>query len=256
MAEGIRLVSIRQGYDPRGFTLLTLGGAGALHGAALSEELGAAQVLIPRHPGVLSASGLLAAPTEHEASASFARPLDDVAMAEIKAALAELDRQAGRLMQAERVSGAAVEISYGADLCYIGQSYHLEIAFDPEGAAPLKTLYDDFLVDHDRVYGHAVKIPAKIVNLRTVHRVPAGPLPAAAAAYPAATAPSARMILTENGRVEARVVRRSELRPGDRLAGPMIIDQRDTTTWLPVGWRAEVLANESLLAAKQQETAA
>ena len=64
------------------------------------------------------------------------------------------------------------------------------------------------------------------------------------------------MILTENGRVEARVVRRSELRPGDRLAGPMIIDQRDTTTWLPVGWRAEVRANESLLAAKQQETAA
>ena len=66
MAEGIRLVSIRQGHDPRRFTLLPLGGGGALHACALAEELGITRVLVPRHPGVLSAAGLLAAPIEHE----------------------------------------------------------------------------------------------------------------------------------------------------------------------------------------------
>ena len=256
MAEGIRLVSIRQGYDPRGFTLLTLGGAGALHGAALAEELGAGQVLIPRHPGVLSASGLLAAPIEHEVSASFAQPLDDVSMAEISAALADLDRQADQLMQAERIGARAVEISYAADLCYIGQSYHLEIALDPAGATPLKTLYEDFLVDHDRVYGHAVEIPARIVNLRTVHRVLPAAIPDAASDHAATETASTRSILSENGRVDAQVVRRDGLQAGQHLTGPAIIEQRDTTTWLPPGWRAEVLANGSLLATKEQEATA
>ncbi|HKD25497.1 MAG TPA: hydantoinase/oxoprolinase family protein, partial [Xanthobacteraceae bacterium] len=68
VAEGIRLVSIRQGHDPRRFTLLPLGGGGPLHACALAEELGVRRILVPRHPGVLSAAGLLAAPVEHEVS--------------------------------------------------------------------------------------------------------------------------------------------------------------------------------------------
>ena len=61
MTEGIRLVSIRQGFDPRGFALVPLGGGGGMHATALAEELGIKTILIPRHPGVLSASGLLSA---------------------------------------------------------------------------------------------------------------------------------------------------------------------------------------------------
>ena len=62
VAEGIRFVSIRRGHDPRRFTLLPLGGGGALHACALAEELGLGRILVPRLPGVLSAAGLLAAP--------------------------------------------------------------------------------------------------------------------------------------------------------------------------------------------------
>ena len=71
MAEGVRLVSVRQGIDPRGFALVPLGGAGGLHATALARELGMRCVLVPRIPGVLAAAGLLAAPIEHEVSASF-----------------------------------------------------------------------------------------------------------------------------------------------------------------------------------------
>jgi N-methylhydantoinase A/oxoprolinase/acetone carboxylase beta subunit len=254
MAEGIRLVSIRQGYDPRGFTLLALGGAGALHAALLAEELGAGRILIPRHPGVLSATGLLAAPTEHEVSASFARPLDDVGMDEVMAALQDLDRQAERLMSTEADAGAAHETVYSADVCYIGQSYHLEVAFDPDHARPIERLYDDFLIAHERVYGHAVNSPARIVNLRSVHRRHARALPVPAPVWDDAPAPGSRTILTENGRVEASVLRRAGLRPGDRVAGPAIIEQRDTTVWLPLRWRAAVLANGSLLATHDGES--
>ena len=84
MAEGIRLVSIRRGLDPRQFTLVPLGGGGALHATALADELGIGRIIVPRHPGVLSAAGLLAAPIEHEVSAAFPRPLDAVDLAEVR----------------------------------------------------------------------------------------------------------------------------------------------------------------------------
>ena len=79
MADGIRLVSLNRGLDPRDFTLVALGGAGGIHGAALAEELGIRTVLVPRSPGVLSAAGLLSAVIEHEVSgpsttASTTRP--------------------------------------------------------------------------------------------------------------------------------------------------------------------------------------
>ena len=96
MVEGIRLVSVRRGLDPRHFTLVALGGAGPLHATALAAELGIGSVLIPRHPGVLSAAGLLAAPVEHEVAAAFPRPLDGCVFADVRRVLDELDRQCAR----------------------------------------------------------------------------------------------------------------------------------------------------------------
>src|SRR5471032_3117727 len=71
MAEAIRLVSIGRGIDPRGFTLLPLGGGGPMHACALADELGITSVIVPAHPGVLSAAGLLGAPVAHEVAAAF-----------------------------------------------------------------------------------------------------------------------------------------------------------------------------------------
>ena len=68
MADGIRLVSVNRGHDPREFTLVPLGGAGGLHAVALALELDIRRVLVPRYPGVLAAAGLLAAPIAHEVS--------------------------------------------------------------------------------------------------------------------------------------------------------------------------------------------
>ena len=75
MSEAIRLVSIGRGIDPRGYALLPLGGGGPLHACALARELGITRIAVPRHPGVLSAAGLLSAPIEHEVSAAFQRDL-------------------------------------------------------------------------------------------------------------------------------------------------------------------------------------
>src|SRR5262249_11638755 len=147
MAEAMRLVSIGRGIDPRGYTLVPLGGAGPLHAAALAAELGIARILVPPHPGVLSAAGLLAAPVEHELSAAFPRALADADWAELAVALAELDAGCAAVMAGEGVPAGAASVRHFADVCYIGQGYHLEISLldgDPPGEPdPLGALYRD-----------------------------------------------------------------------------------------------------------------
>ena len=91
MAEAMRLDKIRQGFDPRAFSLVALGGGGPLHACALAEELDITRIIIPRHPGVLSAAGLLAAPVEHEVSVGFPHDLDSVDWQDVRETFASLD---------------------------------------------------------------------------------------------------------------------------------------------------------------------
>jgi N-methylhydantoinase A len=243
VAEGIRLVSIRQGHDPRRFALLPLGGAGALHACALAEELGIGRIIVPLNPGVLSAAGLLAAPVEHEVSAALPRAADQLDLAEVRAVLDRLDERCDALMAQENVSPGTVARSYFADVCYAGQGYHLEVPCAPAAAEPFAAMTAAFYAAHDRTYGFAPQAPIRLVNLRTVHRVDAG------AQTPEEWTPSqgsplrrrAKILLPEHrAPVAATVYDRAALQAGDTIAGPAIVEQDDTTTLLTPGWRGRV----------------
>src|SRR5262249_43645489 len=112
MAEGIRLVSVRQGIDPRKFALVPLGGGGGIHATALARELGMTRIVVPLFPGVLSAAGLLAAPVEHEASQAFPAALAGASLERVRGALAALDRICAELMAAEQVPPEQVAVRY------------------------------------------------------------------------------------------------------------------------------------------------
>ena len=121
-------------------------------------------------------------------------------------------------------------ISYFADVCYIGQSYNLEIALDPDDADPAGRLYRDFLEAHDRVYGHSVESPAKIVGVRTVHQAGGSEIldemRFAASGGPAEIGRRDILVAGDSRFVSATVYDRDALpeglrlrRPGDRPAG-------------------------------------
>ena len=250
VAEGIRLVSIRQGYDPRKFMLLPLGGGGALHACALAEELGIASILVPRHPGVLSAAGLLAAPIEHEVSAGLPRNIDAIDLGEIQATLTRLNAQCGALMAQENVCAEDVTRHYFADVCYVGQGYHLEVPFDPKAGDPLAALTTTFYAAHERTFGFAREAPLRLVALRTVHSVAAANEPEEkwAPCGGAAGPRRARILLSEHqGAVDAAVYDRAGLEPGAMFDGPAIVKQADTTTLLLPGWRARLDALGNLV---------
>jgi N-methylhydantoinase A len=254
ISEGIRFVSIRQGHDPRRFTLLPLGGGGALHACALADELGLGNILVPPLPGVLSAVGLLSAPVEHEVSAALPRAVDGLDLAEVRGTLDQLDGRCQALMTQENVAAGDVARRYFADVCYAGQGYHLEVPFEPKAASPLAALTTAFYAAHDRTYGYAPKAPIRLVNLRTVHSVSGAEhqqdqwVPAGGPAL----VRKARILLPERQvAVEAAVYNRAALKPGDTFAGPAIVEQDDTTTLLTHGWHCRVDALGNLLLERQ-----
>ena len=266
MAEGIRLVSVRQGFDPREFTLVAMGGAGPLHACALATDLAITRVLVPRHPGVLSAAGLLAAPIEHEISTAYAAPLAGLDMGPVRRIVADLDAAGRRLMEREGLGPDEVDVLHFADVCHVGQGYHLEVPFEPGADDALDRLYAEFLTAHERVHGHAVEAPARFVNVRAVHRQRmaesssttsesggddptrgAGPDSDANAGTAdwgssrvADRTGSLRVVRfpDERAPIESRIVARDSLQPGDEIAGPAIVEQDDTTTLVPPGWLA------------------
>jgi len=251
MVEGIRLVSIRQGFDARRFTLVALGGAGPLHATVLARELGIVSIVIPRFPGVLSAAGLLAARIEHEVAASFRGRLGRIAADEMQAALRALDARCSALMAHEGVAGDEVTVRYFADVWYVGQSYFLEVELRPDDADPLGRLYRDFVALHDRVYGYATQSPAEIVNLRATHAARGATTLGEGEYRPAPGNPekASRNILVAGAAtpVPVRVYDRARLPVGMVLRGPAIVEQADTTTLLEPGWRGTVAADGSLL---------
>ena len=264
MAEGIRLVSVRQGFDPREFTLVAMGGAGPLHACALAADLAIARVVVPRHPGVLSAAGLLAAPIEHEVSLAFGEPLHGLDMAPVRRIVCDLDTAGRGLMKREGLAPDEVDILHFADVCHVGQGYHLEVPYEPGADDALERLYADFLSAHERVHGHAVEAPARFVNLRAVHRqrMPRIPATTRAREGDGRSSPDAAARETERGfdgagsesirgearrvvrfpdepsPIETRIVARDALAAGDRLEGPAIVEQDDTTTLVPPDWTA------------------
>ena len=147
--------------------------AAPLHACALAEELGLGRILVPRLPGVLSAAGLLAAPVEHEVSAALPRRARRGSIcAEVRDTLDQLDERCRALMAQENVGDADVARRYFADVCYIGQGYHLEVPFDCARRGPVRRAdAPHFYAAHDRIYGYAPKAPIRLVNLRTVHSV-------------------------------------------------------------------------------------
>jgi N-methylhydantoinase A/oxoprolinase/acetone carboxylase beta subunit len=245
MADQIRLVTIKRGYDPRQFALVVLGGAGPVHGVPLAEEMGMAEVIVPEAPGVLAAFGLLSAAIEHHHARTLQAPTDAIDLTAVNRCLAELAAAGRARMDAEGVPAGEVRVAYSADMRYLGQAYELEVPI----AAPvvierMPDVLRAFHAVHERVYGYArTQQPVEFVNFRAVHTYP---LPRPALRPSAVTGGS-----VDDARVGERlawfgafmpvaIYERARLPVGGRVSGPAIIEQPDTTTVIPPGHAALV----------------
>jgi len=232
MARALKRVSVARGIDPRGMALLPFGGAGPLFGCALADALGMSRVVVPPHPGVLSALGLAAASERIDLIASLHRPLADLR----PAALAEVFAP---LVTAAQTALPAAAMSRFADCRFAGQGYEITVPAlgdDPE------MVDSAFRNAHRARRGHAdLQEPIELVNLRVVAERPAPAVPVGRRAGVGTPSAGRRMIVGRDGkRIRADVWPLGELPAGRQLNGPAVLAGSDATGLIEPGWRGVV----------------
>jgi 5-oxoprolinase (ATP-hydrolysing) len=247
MTQAIELNSVRRGYDPRDFTLVAAGGAGPLFGCDIARELEIPRVLIPPHPGITSATGLLATDVAHEVMATTMQPLLHTGD-RLDQTFAELERQAAELLAADGFEGDRAVVTRFADCRYAGQGY--EVRFEvPAGTVDdtwLVRAADGFHAAHEREYGQRFDAEIDVVNVRVVGvgLVPSLRWPAIEPADGPPRPTHERDVVFDVGgsstTLMTPVFARDSLGAGHVLAGPAIVEQYDSTAVIPPGATAEI----------------
>lgn len=248
MAEGVKLMSVNEGRDPREFVLVPLGGAGPVHGTALAEELGMDRVLIPRFPGVLAATGLLSAPVEHENAIAYNVSLARLDKADLFRTFAELDEKTSALMDQENTAGYAVNVKHYCEMCYVGQSFSLEVDIDITDEVFETKIVSDFNAVHEKVFGYSSDAPVKLTKVRTVHTVNLEEYSNSNSISDGSAADdNFRDAVFQSGTYTCKVFKRHKLNVGFKAMGPLIVEHSDTTTVVGPNWELEVLNSGSMM---------
>jgi N-methylhydantoinase A len=243
MAKAIRFISVQRGHDPRDYALMAFGGAGPVHAARLARALDMRRVIVPPTPGTLCALGLLMTELRSSFAISDVRILSDAAMPAVEAAFASLAAQADAWFAAERVAPSDRTKRRTIEMRYAGQNYELSVPV--AAGSDAKTVARDFAAAHLLRYGFdAPEVTVQLVTLRVDASgpVPAMPLQQAAEqGVDASGAISGRRNVWFSGRfVDTPIYERALLQPGNRFAGPAIVEQLDATTLVPPGMSARV----------------
>jgi len=239
MVKGMRYVSVERGYDPREFSLVAFGGGGPVHSGELAEDLLMPRVIVPVAPGVTSALGLLMADFRHDRSCTFLSSVSGARLRDLNQAFRELEESGREQMLREGVRPEEIVLTRTADIRYVGQGYELEVPVPggEMGASELQLLNDRFHANHTQVYGYANRQDAtEFVNLRVV-AIGEMPKPSFQAAETGA-APKINPPYACKGRrpvyfgewASVSIYERSRLCPGDKILGPAIVEQLDSTT--------------------------
>jgi N-methylhydantoinase A len=253
MFGALRLVSIERGYDPRDFALMGFGGAGPLHANALGVLTQAWPVIVPPGPGVLCAYGDATTRLRDEASKSLVRRFDESHDAEILRVFEELAATAGKTLDAEGIPQSERTVDYEIDLRYRGQSMKLTIRTTGEEFARvgLQGIAARFDKMHEQLFTFALDAPHEMVTVRAIVQggatlVAIDPLPEGDG-DPAAAVMDTTQIFQGGRRHEAKIYDRAKLRSGDKVFGPAIVNQMDTTTLILPGHVGVVDAKANIL---------
>lgn len=241
MCGALRLVSVEQGYDPRDFALIGFGGAGPLHGNALSRLINAWPSIVPPGPGVLCAYGDATTRLRNEASQTFVTTTRSTSDGEVRRMLSDLAAKASASLESEGVPRSEQETLYQIDIRYQGQGMKLTIDVTPdtlsrEGLAGIEARFD---AEHEQLFTFALDAPHELVGLRAV--VQGAEKPFIGRDY-GQGGPDASAAVVHETRIyaggrwhEARIYDRSKLKSGNRIAGPAIVTEMDATALILPG---------------------
>ena len=173
MAQGVREITIKRGYDPREFPMVVAGGAGALHACMIATELEIPMILVPRESSIFCAAGMLASDLKHDFVRSFVHRLADIDATELKNAYAEMQAEGDALLSAEHIGNEPGQRKHVAKIdCRYAKQYH-EVSFpvllDVLEAGDFDAIAKAFHAEHNRMYGYSLEdqvTAVEVINIR------------------------------------------------------------------------------------------
>ncbi|QEL22167.1 hydantoinase/oxoprolinase family protein [Bosea sp. F3-2] len=249
MAKAIRVISVQRGHDPRDYALVAFGGAGPLHAARLARDLDMKRIVVPRNPGIGCALGLLLTDLRANFATTRLAKLSNALIPDMADIFTALQEQAEHWFAEEGVASGDRRLKRTADLRYHGQNYELAIDV-PEGPitpVTIAALAEGFAQAHKRLYGFVAE--GETVQLVTYRVEAVGLVPKAAFQPQADAGPESEQAVIgrrevwfpeAGGFVACPIYDRDRLKAGNRIAGPAIIEQMDSTTVLLPGMTATV----------------
>jgi N-methylhydantoinase A len=256
MLRALRAVSTERGRDPRTSVLIAFGGAGPLHAASLAESLQIQRVCVPRHAGVFSAVGLLLADYRHDEVRSLARNLNDVEPSLLADYWSDMETSAIGAMQEQGIPRSSMTLQYLVDMKYGFQLDSIAVASTRVQTKDFRSdLAAQFRRVHETTFGYVSDDPIEIVNLRlrivgTSQKPSLAELTFGAEATSSSLRDSSKRsprrrpaYFGDRGTLNVPVISRAQL--GEGGAGPIIVEEPDTTILIPPGWVASLdgLAN-------------
>ncbi len=253
MFGALRLVSVQKGYDPRDFAMVAFGGAGPLHANALSKLMGSWPCIIPPAPGLLCALGDLSTDFRDEFARTFIRTFDSTTVDEVVAELTTLGERAQGWLDGEEVAREVQDIKYQVDVRYYRQGFELTVdvtleQLHDQGFELLSSAFDE---THNRLYGFKLDTMHEIVNVRAIglgrtkplsaNKIEAGDEDASAALV------EKSQVYFEGSFLETSIYDRAKLKAGNRIAGPAIVTEFDSTTVVLAGHYAKVDPSGAIL---------
>jgi 5-oxoprolinase (ATP-hydrolysing) len=247
MANAIRRVSVERGYDVSGYVLNTFGGAGGQHACGVADQLGMTRVLLHPLAGVLSAYGIGLADITAMRESSVEMELTDDAIRELERRFMQTEREAGTALLAQDVPPERIRFIRHVHLRYEGTDTAVPIVFADRStmlrafAAAYRQRFSFLLPDRAVI---AATLAVEAIGSANAPAADASPLPPRASTL---TSSDVVRVYCEGRWQAAPLYLRDKLLPGDRLRGPAIIAEHNSTTLVDSGWHAEITTLNHLL---------
>jgi N-methylhydantoinase A len=256
----VREITIRRGYDPREFPMVVAGGAGPNHACAIASELELPMFLVPRESSIFCAAGMLMTDLKHDVVKSRVARLADLPPETLAAEVEKLSARGREILRAENVPDDRIRITVMAEMRYVRQYHEVSLPL-----LPIETLPARFHAEHHRLYGYSLEEEGTEMELINLRARAAGitDKPAFAAEESAGPDPSAskkgerRVFLPAEGDFrEVPVYDGHLLKAGNRISGPAIVEQKNTTLFAASAFDALVDSMGSLVVYRRGREAA
>jgi N-methylhydantoinase A len=251
MANAARVHAVERGKDPTALPLFAFGGAGPVHAAGVAAALGSPVLVAPLGAGVMSALGFLTAPLAFDFVQTWRCTLDDPDWARVNELLREMEADGAALLAESGLAASEVEHERYAEMRYVGQGHEVRVRLPPSELGTTAELLEPFEREYERLYGRrGPDVPVEVITWRVVSSGPRPDLELSAVTVDASSRPPraarAAFFPQLGGYVETPVYDRYALRPGARLAGPAIVEERESTLVVGPGQLVAVTPELSL----------